>query len=109
DVLFAELRMWLTELGRLDELMSAYVNELARFSRMRKVDLTDYDAAIEGEFTFDMKAQEDADFAAPASATRLGAKQRFWVSHTSSQREQLADFVKEFGRSHDGRGKMLMR
>ena len=30
--------------------MSSYVDELARFSSMRKVDLTDYDAAIEGEF-----------------------------------------------------------
>lgn len=109
NVLFAELRDWLKENGRLDDLMSSYVDELARFSRMRKLDLTEYDTTIEGEFTFDMKAQEDADFAAPAKATRLPTKRKFFVSHTSRQRQQLSDFVKEFGRSHDGRGKMLMR
>ena len=109
DVLFADLRAWLQELGLLDELLTDYIDALARFSWMRKADLTNYEAQIDGVFTFDMKAQEDVDFAAPVATMRLDKQQHFVVAHTSGQRRQLADFVKEFGSSHDGRGKMLMR
>lgn len=109
EILFADLTAWLKELGLLDELLAAYVDDLARFSLMRKVDLTNYDAEIDGVFTFDMRAQEKAEFGASAEATRLEKQQRFVVAHTLGQRRQLAEFVKEFGSSHDGRGKMLMR
>lgn len=109
QILFADLRIWLKELGLLDEMLATYVDELARFSWMRKADLTNYKAEIDGVFTFDMKAQEKAEFAASAADTRLADRQHFVVSHTSSQRRQLAEYLKEFGMSHDGRGKMLMR
>lgn len=109
EVLFAELKEWLGELGRLDETMTDYVDELALFSRMRKVHLTNYDAVFEGVFRFDMKAQERASFAAPAAAARLPAARTIVVAHTTGQREQLSAYVREFGRSHDGLGKMLMR
>jgi radical SAM superfamily enzyme YgiQ (UPF0313 family) len=109
EVLFAEMRSWLKELGRLDAVTADYVAELARFSSMRKADLTDYDAVMEGTFSFDMRAQERANFAVPADDARLGAARRFVVTHTPSQREQLSAYTKEFGSTHDGLGKMLMR
>ena len=108
-MLFAELQTWLKELGRLDDVTADYVGELARFSWMRKADLTDYDAVMEGAFHFDMKAQERGNFSMPADSTRLGAVQKLRVAHTPSQKEQLSAYAKEFGNSHDGLGKMLMR
>ncbi|MBI1206611.1 MAG: radical SAM protein [Azospirillum sp.] len=109
DVLFAELRGWLGELGLLDELMTRYVADLARYSRMRKSHLTDYEAVLEGAFGFDMQVQEHAQFAMPATATRLESEQTLLIAHTRNQRQQLAAYVREFGSSHDGLGKMLMR
>lgn len=108
-VLFTELRQWLGELGRLDETMSEYIDDLARYSRMRKIQLTDYDAVFEGVFRFDMKAQELTNFATPVAATRLREARTLVVAHTTTQREQLSTYVREFGKSHDGLGKMLMR
>lgn len=109
SVLFAEMKAWLQELGRLDVVTADYVEELARFSCMRKADLIDYEAVLEDAFHFDMKTQEHADFAAPADAIRLGSERKFVVAHTPSQRETLSAYTKEFGSSHDGLGKMLMR
>lgn len=109
DVLFAELRTWLGELGLLDEIMSEYIDELSLFSRMRKGRLIDYDTVLEGVFRFDMKAEEKANFMVPAPAVRLDAERKFFVTHTAGQREQLSAYVKEFGGTHDGLGKMLMR
>lgn len=109
DALFAEAKAWLKELGRLDPITENYIDELSRFSCMRKSDLTNYDAVLEDEFQFDVKAQERADFAAPAGEMRLGTKRRFVVAHTPSQRETLSAYTREFGSSHDGLGKMLMR
>ena len=109
DVLFAELRAWLEEHGRLDEVMADYVDELARFSRMRKAHLTDYETVLEGVFTFDMKAQERENFVMPAKDARLQSGQTLLIAHTPGQRVQLSAYVKEFGSSHDGLGKMLMR
>ncbi len=109
DILFAEMKAWLNELGRLDDVTADYVDELGRFSCMRKADLIDYEAVLEDAFHFDMKAQERANFSATADATRLISEQKFVVAHTPSQRETLSAYTKEFGSSHDGLGKMLMR
>jgi radical SAM superfamily enzyme YgiQ (UPF0313 family) len=110
DVLFSELRTWLAELGRLDAATADFLDELKLFSRLRKVNLTDFDTVIEGVFRFDMKAQERANFALPPAEVSLGgAPCHFRIAHTPAQREQLSAYVREFGRTHDGLGKMLMR
>lgn len=109
EVLFADLCVWLEELGLLDDLLASYIEELARFSWMRKSDLTNYNSEAIGVFTFDMKAQEEADFAAQFEAVRLPSRKKFIVAHNLEQQHQLADLINEFGSSHDGRGKMLMR
>ncbi|MBS0546249.1 MAG: cobalamin-dependent protein [Proteobacteria bacterium] len=109
DILFAEMKSWLAKLGRLDAMTEQYIDELCRFSCMRKADLTNYEAVLRDAFHFDMKAQERADFSASAGETRLGSEQTFVVAHTPSQRETLSAYTKEFGSSHDGLGKMLMR
>ena len=64
---------------------------------------------LEDAFHFDMKTQEHANFSAPANTVRLGSERKFVVAHTPSQRETLSAYTKEFGSSHDGLGKMLMR
>jgi len=110
DVLFAELRAWLAELGRLDAATAEFLDELKVFSRMRKANLTDFDTVIEGVFRFDMKAQERANFALPPAEVSLGgAPGHFRIAHTPAQQEQLSAYVREFGKTHDGLGKMLMR
>jgi Fe-S oxidoreductase len=109
DILFAELRAWLEELGRLDDLHAEYIDELARFSSLRKTKLIEYDSVLEGRFFFDMRALEDAQFALPAEESRMNSVRTFRITHNERQRERLAAYVKEFGNSHDGLGKMLMR
>lgn len=109
EVLFAEIQAWLAELGRLDDLLTAYTRELSQFSIMRKVRLLDCETPYKGVFQFDMRAQEQAQFELPPAAVRLQSPQTFVVTHTPGQCVQLAAYAKEFGSSPDGLGKMLMR
>jgi radical SAM superfamily enzyme YgiQ (UPF0313 family) len=109
QILFSNLRDWLDEIGQLDATLSAYIEELSRYSFMRKADLLTLDIEHKSAFWFDMKALEDANFAALPLAIRLKRQQDFIVRHNSQQSLQLAELLKEFGDSRDGRGKMLMR
>jgi len=109
QILFSELRDWLDESGRLDDTISVYLEELSRYSFMRKADLLSPDIEHKGAFWFDMKALEDANFAVMPPSIRLKRQQDFIVRHNPQQSLQLAELLKEFGDSRDGRGKMLMR
>lgn len=108
-ILFRELAEWLGEQDRLDDATRAYLEECRRFSHLRKADLIRYDAEFVETFSFDLKKLEETHFEAPPEETRLTSPRKYTVAHLPQQREQLSAYVKEFGNSHDGLGKMLMR
>lgn len=107
--LFGLMKDWLLELGRLDTLTEAHVDALERFSALRKGRLTEPEAEHVEPFPFDLAAQQDARFTLPPDAAHLPAPKNFRIAHTAKQRAQLATWLREFGATQDGMGKMLMR
>jgi radical SAM superfamily enzyme YgiQ (UPF0313 family) len=108
-ILFGELAAVLAERGQLDALTSDYLDECRRFSHLRKANLTQFDEEFVETFWFDLKMLEDRHFEILPGEARLAAPRSYSVAHLPAQREQLSAYVKEFGRSHDGLGKMVMR
>lgn len=108
-ILFQELADWLNELNRLDDATRDYLNECRRYSFVRKADLIRYEEVFVETFSFDMNKLEETRFEAPPAAMRLDKPRLYTVTHQPQQRRQLSEYVKEFGSSHDGLGKMLMR
>lgn len=107
--LFGLMRDWLRELGRLDPLTEAHVHALERFSALRKGHLTEPEAEHLEPFPFDLAAQQEARFTLAPDAAHLAEPRVFRIAHTEKQRAQLATYLREFGGSQDGMGKMLMR
>lgn len=108
-ILFNELASWLDEKNRLDDSTRVFLEEYRRFSQLRKTDLTHYEEEFVETFSLDLMRLEETHFEASLEETRLAKPRRYSVTHSPSQREQLSAYVKEFGNSHDGLGKMLMR
>lgn len=109
DVLFDELRSWLEEQNRLAPLAQAYLEDCRRFSHLRKAHLIDYTAERIETFSFDLKKLEESRCDVSADEAKLAGPRTYLLTHTPAQRERIAGYVSEFGTSHDGLGKMLMR
>ena len=108
-ILFDELATLLDEQNRLDDATKALLAEYRRFSHLRKTDLVHCDGEFVETFSFDLERLEATHFQASPEEARLAAPTRYTVTHLPPQRTQLSAYMKEFGDSRDGLGKMLMR
>jgi hypothetical protein len=106
--LFNEMRDWLRELNRLDDTLAIYLDEMERFSFMRKTNLLHHEE-VRHFNVFDLSKIESHKFNIRASDAMLREPQSYIIAHSPKQREQIDSFAVEFGHSPDGLGKMLMR
>lgn len=109
NVLFDEMKSWLAELHLMNDEMEAYLEEVRRFSRLRKMDLMNCDTEYVESFTFDVQALAASHFTLTPTQVKLPQPKHFRITHLPEQNKQITAYVKEFGRLHDGMGKMLMR
>jgi hypothetical protein len=109
NILFAEMKSWLAELHLLDNESETYLDEARRFSRLRKMDLMNCDVEYVESFTFDVQALAASHFTMTPAQAKLTEPKHFKIAHLPEQNKQITGYVKEFGRLHDGMGKMLMR
>jgi hypothetical protein len=108
-ILFNELASLLDEQNRLDDATRVFLTECRRFSHLRKTDLIQYETEFVEAFSFDLAKLEATHFEASPEEAKLAQPRRYTVTHLAPQRKQLSSYVKEFGNSRDGLGKMLMR
>jgi radical SAM superfamily enzyme YgiQ (UPF0313 family) len=108
-ILFDELASLLDEQNRLDDATRDFLAEYCRFSHLRKTDLVHYEAEFVETFSFDLAKLEATHFQASPEEARLAHPTRYTLTHLPPQRKQLSAYMKEFGSSRDGLGKMLMR
>ena len=109
SILFSEMKSWLKELNILDPETEKYLDETCRFSHLRKINLMGNEDVFIESFNFDFKALEESGFKLIAKEIKLKAPTKFKISHSSQQHEKIDGYIKEFGKIHDGLGKMLMR
>ena len=108
-ILFEEMRASLTELGLLDETMDAYIDEMERFSFLRKSNLFRCEVEFQQIHEFDLKNIEQSKFDVRPEEAKLPEPRAYVITHSPKQREQITVYIDEFGNSPDGLGKMLMR
>lgn len=108
-VLFSLLREVLEENGALSESVADYLEDLERYSFLRKSDLLVTDTDVVETFSFDLPRLEGAAFEARPDEIRLPSETRYSITHDERQRDLISQYSGEFGHSFDGLGKMLMR
>ena len=109
STLFNEMKSWLSELNILDPETEQYLDEACRFSHFRKIDLMGNDNEFIESFNFDFRALEESGFKLLINEIKLNTPKQFKITHSSQQHKKIDEFIKEFGKIHDGLGKMLMR
>ena len=109
SVLFSLLKICLEERGELSGPTSVYLDDLQRYSYLRKQNLLEADSKIVEDFSFDLPRLESEAFQIRPDEARLSRSTRFSITHNPRQRELITQYAGEFGHSFDGLGKMLMR
>jgi len=109
SILFSEMKSWLKELNILDPETEKYLDETCRFSHLRKINVMGNEDIFIESFNFDFKALEESGFKLIAKEIKLKSPTKFKITHSSQQHKKIAGYIKEFGKIHDGLGKMLMR
>jgi hypothetical protein len=109
NILFDEMKKWLSELNLLNVDSNIYLDDLRRFSKLRKMDLMNCDIEYVESFSFDVEKLATSHFTLTPAQVKLDQPIHFKVMHMPEQSQQINTYVKEFGRQHDGMGKMLMR
>jgi radical SAM superfamily enzyme YgiQ (UPF0313 family) len=107
--LFSEMRDWIIELGLFVDGDDRYLEELRKFSLLRKRTLMKEEDAIKTEFNYDMERLAKSHFLLQPNDILLKNPTIFSISHDQSQKESIKFYNREFGKAHDGLGKMLMR
>lgn len=107
--LFQLLRDELRENGYLDSVASRYLDELERYSLLRKRNLLKSEDEIVERFSIDLERLDDAGYVVKPTEASLGSEHSFVISHDAQQRQLIGQYSREFGDSFDGLGKMLMR
>jgi len=91
-----------------DKLLEKYLNELEKYSLLRKSDIF-INNDFENNFYFDFKKIEKFNFDIKPNKFYKNKKINFSISHNNSQKKLINSFNNEFGNTFDGLGKMLMR
>lgn len=108
DILFSLLISWLDELGLRNELLTQYIDDLKKFSLLRKQSILDLDKEVTDTFSFDIQKLDSCSFKIHPSELKLDNDKQYIISHNDHQKELIASHSAEFGDSFDGLGKMLM-
>jgi len=109
EALFRETRRQMEELGLLDPAMSLYLDELREFSKLRKGDLLNRDAGLEGRFHFDFRAIMEQDFCVDPHDHILDSLIAYRFSHSQEQETMIQGYARQYGTSVVGLGRILMR
>ena len=109
SILFNEMKSWLSELNLLDSETEKYLDEACRFSHLRKINVMGNEDIFIESFNFDFRALEESGFKLLINEIKLNTPKQFKITHSSQQHKKIAGYIKEFGKIHDGLGKMLMR
>ncbi|MBI1906392.1 MAG: hypothetical protein HYS20_09195, partial [Rhodocyclales bacterium] len=107
DLAFEVAARLLEEAGLMDEAVADYLAELKRYSCYRKTKLLDTARAFEAPFVHDFKLHEAHGF--DGIAPRFATPQILSFSHESGQASLIASYIRQYGTSLNGLGRILLR
>jgi radical SAM superfamily enzyme YgiQ (UPF0313 family) len=109
EVAFEAARSLLAEAGALTGPVEHYLSELARFSLMRKRDPLNTGRPERGRFHYDFVALLNARFMADPFALERPEGVDIAIDHTPQQTELIEGYVRQYGTTLIGLGRILIR
>ena len=109
EALFTLLAKKMATIDSRSPNIEEYLNELKRYSLLRKKSLLNLSEEISGTFSIDLELIQKHEYALNGNETCLADKRRFNFIHDDKQKALIQQYSNEFGDGLDGLGKMLMR
>ena len=109
STVFLLLKNALEKRRLLNTTLVKYLDELERYSRLRKINFLEFDKNIVDSFSIDLECLEKHKYVITPDQIKLSKSKRFELLHSNKQQSLIKQYSKEFGFNFDGLGKMLMR
>lgn len=109
DALYGEMEALLLERGLLDEPLARYLAQAKEFSKFRKRDLLDTESSYTGTYTFDFVEMLANDFACDPHEFSRAEPMPIVFDHSVEQREAMTAYIRQYGTTVVGLGRILMR
>jgi hypothetical protein len=109
DIAFDAARGLLRNEGALDNELSDYLTALRRYSLLRKQTLHETEVEVEFTTEFDFLGLEEQAFHADPRRFRHQESVTVRIAHSAEQRRTIATYLKQYGTSVDGLGRLLLR
>jgi radical SAM superfamily enzyme YgiQ (UPF0313 family) len=109
DILFSIMETVIKTTGRWDECFARYLDELKRFSKLRKHDCVTTSIDHSASFSFDFNAIKRAGFKVDPSEYQLAEPTTLRFFHSEEQKAMINGYLNQYGRTLDGLGRILMR
>lgn len=109
DALYSEMERLLKERGLFDDTMEVYLSELKEFSKCRKMSLLETELRYEKDFRFDFVTLLGRDYDADPREFLHEEPMRIVFSHNEEQQTAMRAYIKQYGTSVVGLGRILMR
>lgn len=97
------------EMKLIAPLRGGYLDELKRFSLLRKSNLLDTALTFTEEFTYDFEALANESFEADPDGFKTPAPIAITFAHTDEQQKAMAAYITQYGTDTLGIGRILMR
>jgi tRNA A37 methylthiotransferase MiaB len=109
DLLFEVTREELKRNGLLNETMSLYLEDIKVFSKASKTSMMNTAASYEISLNFDFKTIAKKDFIVEPEKYKLDHPEDYIFQHNETQKISIDSYLKQYGNSLDGLGRVLMR
>jgi len=108
EAMYAEVSAQLAEAGENAGRFAPYLNQLKKFSLLRKRQILDTSDHSEGHFDFDFPAMVAANFSDDPMDFQLNHPIQCIIRHDAEQTGLIDSYVHAFGTTIDGLGRIMM-
>ncbi|MDZ4726954.1 MAG: cobalamin-dependent protein [Leptospira sp.] len=109
DILFNLMREILIKRDLLNEVNDLYLEQLKKFSFLRKNELLDTSLTLSEDFDFDFDLIRKKNYQIEPADYKLTDKKTFNFFHSVDQIPLIDGYITQYGKSIDGLGRILMR
>ena len=109
DVAYDVARQLLEDQGRLTSEMGQYLDELSKFSLMRKSDILDTEQPQLGHFNYDFAKLMESKFTVDPAEVYRPEGVVVEIYHSDQQRDLISGYVNQYGTTLIGLGRILIR
>ena len=108
-ILFTAARQQMEPMATTTALELDYLAQLERYSLLKKSALLAVDETLSDNFSFDFMALEKTGFHDHPASHHLARSQALQFDHSAEQCELIASYVKQYGTTLNGLGRILLR